>query len=852
MTLLACGESSDEVPDMFQPDMTRQLGDQYVAPVNDGGVDGTDAMPLADMRLPTPVTDCESLCERLRECSNGLLGPADTCEETCTELTGYNGYDAFLSCVDGAECTALNTCRVPEPPPPTCEEVCGVLDSCEPSTRLPESLADVETCTDACSEPARAEAIGVCGRSIAEGISSCDGDIFSRCLAERLYPVCSAVCDRKLECGVASDYIDCLVGCATPSSETDPVTRRRARLRQTCWQTAAECAEAIQCDEPATPALYDPTALCTADDGCNRQIDAPCADTVLALSVSIDHEALDCVAQSLTQTCNESLAECFTQTTLDPLDCDEYCAIAMLCEQLPEGQSEFDCSTNCRAAASGSSEDMARFRRPTSCAYVNTCEDLQLCLEQSGGTDICASACNHLSGCENLDGSNVDLNTCTLECNDSSTLREEVYFTCNAIMDACLTPEQCAVPPAPDCTTICDGLQGCGLSTPRCIQSCDDTAYLEPDAFIETYACHAVARNCPEHERCQQGDDSAGRACIQYCRGELDCAGDQSAMLACIDRCANGLSGQAGVRFESNYACLQALPIDATCDAVDACNVMNTPESICNAVCTATSECALLDDNQTLEACRTNCIGDLSVDPDAYACALRAGRVTNGCIDLAVCLDIDVPEADPACVTQCQARAQCDESIDQFLCERQCDPALAGTALRLSCLAQHSECESVLSCLDNPVEDPNICAGICTTLEQCDGQIGPGNRYEDSIICQTACGIEALVNTSADHPAVSVCLGESDCVDEEIERCFNGGASAPTCDNAWTAYEECGNDSNFLWAFVTPAVTDRASYLSFCMSLIASDGAAAIEPKLECVINAAATGMCDEQIACAF
>jgi hypothetical protein len=437
MTLLACGESADESLDMSQPDMTRQLGDQYVPPVNDGGVDPADAMPLADMRLPTPVTDCPSLCERLQECSSGLLGASDTCEETCAELASYDGYDAFLACANGAECNALNSCRVPEPPPPTCEEVCGVLDTCEPATRLPQSLADVDTCTDACTDPARAEAIGVCGRSIAEGISTCDGDIFSRCLAERLYLVCSAVCDRKLECGVASDYIDCLVGCAAPSSETDPVTRRRARLRQTCWQTAAECAEAIECDEPAAPAQYDATALCVADEACNSQIDAPCADTVSALSVSIDHEALDCVAASLTQTCNESLANCFTQATLDPLECDEYCAIAMLCEQLPEAQSEFDCSTNCRAAVGGSPEAIARFRRPTSCAYVNTCEALRLCLEQSGGTDLCASACDHLVGCEDLDGGTVDLDACTVECNGSSTLREEVYFTCNATIDVC-------------------------------------------------------------------------------------------------------------------------------------------------------------------------------------------------------------------------------------------------------------------------------------------------------------------------------------------------------------------------------------------------------------------------------
>ena len=66
------------------------------------------------------------------------------------------------------------------------------------------------------------------------------------------------------------------------------------------------------------------------------------------------------------------------------------------------------------------------------------------------------------------------------------------------------------------------------------------------------------------------------------------------------------------------------------------------------------------------------------------------------------------------------------------------------------------------------------------------------------------------------------------------------------------AYEECGNDTNILWALAMPPVTDRASYLAFCNGLIAAEGAATIEPRIECVIDAAANGMCDQQIACAF
>jgi hypothetical protein len=850
LILTACGDDTSESMDMFQPDITRQLGDQYVTPTPDGGAEPADVSPLADMRTPTPVTDCTSLCERLTECSNGLLGDAASCVDTCNSLASFDGYDAFLSCVDDAACSELNGCRVPEPPPPTCEEVCAVLGSCEPATRLPESLADVDTCTDACSDPARSEAIGFCGRSIAEGVSECNGDVFSRCLAERLYPVCSAVCDRKLECEVESDYIDCLVDCATPSSETDPVTRRRARLRQTCWQTAADCSAASLCDEPTSDPQYDPTALCAADEACNL-VDDPCAQTVSALSLSIAHEALDCVAGSLSTACDTSLTSCFTQANIDPLECDEYCAVAMLCEQLPEGQTEFECSTSCRAAVDGSAQNIARFRRPTSCAYVNTCEELSLCLGQSGGADVCASACGHLSTCEQAD---IDSMTCISTCDAASTLRQEVFYTCNAVINACASPQQCAVPPAPDCTTICDGLSGCGLESLRCIQRCDDNAYLQPDDFIETYACHAVARNCPDHERCQNGERSAGRACIQACRGQLECAGDQSAMLSCIDTCAAGFSGSAGVEFEFNYQCLQGLAIDATCDEIDSCSTMTSSQAVCDAVCDAQNRCELLED-QTVEGCQEACLQGLITEPDAYTCALRAGRVANGCIDLAQCLNIEVTPAPPACVTRCAARAQCDETIDQFLCERQCDPAIEGTyeaSIRMSCLEAHSDCISILACLDSPVEDQSICVDVCSAIEQCPGEIGVDGRYVDLATCETSCGIEALVDTEADHAALNICLDEVICVAEEVERCFNGGASAPTCDNAWTAYEECGNDENFLWAFVSPPVTNRASYLAFCNGLISMEGAMAIEPRLECVISAAANGLCDDQIACSF
>ena len=115
-------------------------------------------------------------------------------------------------------------------------------------------------------------------------------------------------------------------------------------------------------------------ALCEADLSCT-QIDSPCEERVLELSTSIAHSTLDCLSDTIDENCNTNVTACFTDNALNPLDCDEYCAVAMLCEQLPNGQSEFDCSSACRAAVEGSAAERARFQRPTTCAYVNSCDE---------------------------------------------------------------------------------------------------------------------------------------------------------------------------------------------------------------------------------------------------------------------------------------------------------------------------------------------------------------------------------------------------------------------------------------------------------------------------------------------
>ena len=159
-------------------------------------------------------------------------------------------------------------------------------------------------------------------------------------------------------------------------------------------------------------------------------------------------------------------------------------------------------------------------------------------------------------------------------------------------------------------------------------------------------------------------------------------------MLACIDECAEGFTGQEGLDFEQNFGCLSQLPPDATCDNVATCNASAFPKSVCHNVCTARERCTLIEDGQTIEDCKAECVPAVENNPDAYACALRASRITNGCLDLAACLNIEIEPAAPECVTLCAARVQCDETADQFLCERQCDPTVNGTSTCLNCLGR--------------------------------------------------------------------------------------------------------------------------------------------------------------------
>ena len=827
---------------------TRQLGDAYVAPSSDMGDLIADANTLNDMRVPTAVTDCPSLCTRLSECNRNVLGNQEECLSACESMSQYENFANYLSCVDRAACTQLDSCVLPEPPPPTCEEVCEALEDCDPSPRLPTGFRDISRCDEACEQESIAASMVICGGAIVEGSSTCDSENFSECLADQLYPNCYAVCDRKLMCGASENLIDCVVECASPMGDSDPIMRRRARLRQTCWQTADTCDDARRCDEPTPSPTVDPSALCTADAQCSL-IDAPCEETVAEIGPSIGAAALRCVAETIGESCDAPLTQCFMQADLEPLDCDEYCAVAALCEVLPQGQAEFDCVSDCRAAiGNGAPEAINRFRRPTACAYANTCADLSECLAQGADTDLCTSACDHLTLC---DAAN-EAEACNQRCAAANSLREDLFWSCNALVNTCQSA-QCSVPPAPNCDTICLGLEGCGLADDNCHRTCDDSAYLEPATFVSRYACHAVARNCPDRDLCENNQFTAGNACVQQCRGDLGCTGDQATLLSCIDRCASGLEGDSGLRFELNYTCLSNLPSDATCADISACNAAPTADAVCASICGATEACGLLDMDEDLTACQAECALNFgSASTTAYACALRAGRIANGCLDLAACLNIEVPPAAPACVTQCEARARCDQTTDQFLCERQCDANQAGTDIRLACLDTYSDCPSIQACLDNPLADDQLCSDICNTLAQCDGQLGPNGRYADLVSCERSCGVEALVNVEIDYAAVGVCLGESDCVDDAIDRCFNGGSAAPTCDNAWTAYEMCDNDTNFLWAFLMPPVTDRASYIAFCSGLIASEGASVIEPRLECVINAAANGMCDQQIGCAF
>jgi hypothetical protein len=161
------------------------------------------------------VHDCAQACAVFEDCGridvwNGMI---DNCLEACAPVEDDARIANFYNCLAVASCENVDACTPPEPPPPTCSDICTAMDACEGDFRLPAALPNVGECTNACSDATLGPLMTRCGASVLAGV--CDPGDFDRCLLSGLYGDCFEACSRLKDCGSAEaeDAVACTLAC---------------------------------------------------------------------------------------------------------------------------------------------------------------------------------------------------------------------------------------------------------------------------------------------------------------------------------------------------------------------------------------------------------------------------------------------------------------------------------------------------------------------------------------------------------------------------------------------------------------------------------------------------------------
>ncbi len=799
--------------------------------------------PEPDMgRLVRDLETCDDICGVYADCDRLDLwaGTVEECLRGCADAELSDRFQGYRSCMQITACDALDECVVPARPRPECPDVCEALDDCGATARVPGGLPDVANCAAACNDRTLAQSIINCGEAIVYEPELCDEPTFAACVLGERQAACMNLCAARADCEEGLDPIDCALDCAQPPESDDPVARRRQTIARTCAAEAADCDELAACGQQVSRDIVGEATveeLCAAD---GEQCGFFAGDTCPAVAEPALREladgAIDCLVGGL-EACDGGLLRCFEPATLPPEACDEHCAVSFLCGTLPDGQIEFECVQQCRAAlASGDEALISPLRPGLTCAYDDSCADIAACIEASGAADACPAFCARLGelGQDVPEGCEAD---CLAR---SNTARGFAQRACGlAVADGEGYQAICTPPPPPRCDVLCARLDACELGGADCVASCDDADFADPDLFLPRLACVASTARCDERLICEGGDLSGGDACMAWCTRSIECGGAEVDPVDCLVECGEGLPAAEGLLFDGARACLEAAGPDAECEALDACVDAVPPDAYCETFCAATVGCRLVEGNEAcIAACRAT-----AEDPEQIeqaACAIGALNAGAGCAVIAECVGAEVEPASPACQSLCAAQNVCDEDADAFLCERDCIPEPEGTPLRAAC-AERATCAELQMCIDAPAAGPMACGDICATLGMCPDLIGEadGALYPDADACLADCGGLEALRGEGTAQAIAVCVDAAMCDGPTAAACFDIGP-AYTCQDAWDGFVSCSNEA-LLEGF---GVVDEASYLAFCGDLLAMDPATT-QGQIDCVVETAQQAMGD-------
>ncbi|MGK0361003.1 MAG: hypothetical protein ACI9U2_003321, partial [Bradymonadia bacterium] len=733
---------------------------------------------------------CEDICAVYDTCDRTadlFAGGAAECATRCAEGAESDRFADYRTCMQITRCVDLQDCRIPTPPPPSCEDVCTAIEACPNDFRVPTGLEGVEGCAAACADQTLNGAISDCGRPVLTG--TCDEPGFAECVLAAVASDCAEECIVRAGCDPELDAVDCALACASAEAPEDPVAARRVQVSRNCARNAESCEALAICDQRAgRPIVGDATIeqLCAANAECGFFAVDTCADDAPGVLRRLADGAIDCFVDHLSNACGTPPLDCFAPGPQPNLACQEHCLLSDLCGLLPEDQMEFECLENCQAALiSGDPELGAPFISRFECIYSQTCEELEACQRAARPGVSCRVLCQTQIECASPGA--VD---CLDQCEAApDATRARVERACTGAADGCENIDLCVTPEAPTCGLYCDPVEACGQGTPGCATDCDNRDFEQPGDFLPLIACLNSTDRCADRQVCLDGDVSRGELCMAWCAASVTCNPQSYERLeTCVATCAQrGIDGQAGLTVEAASECLLEAGSDAECAVLSACLNSASMRDACPTYCAELDRCGL-GDAQCEAECRD--IEDNVFFTDA-ACVLNSRRRNANCETIAECIDVPLPAIPRPCDTLCAAQARCDDRIDPFLCGLECDPDAEGLAVRAGCLTI-APCEDAALCDVEPQPaEPAECAAACDAIAACPGLVGEedGALFIDVEQCRGQCAGGSLLFGPEFGAELQACVGGAMCDADAIATCF--AAPDDLCERGAVAVAVC-------------------------------------------------------------
>jgi hypothetical protein len=769
-------------------------------PAPDGG--SADAAP-ADAARPgpdaaiAPVESCQDACDRFAACERlgEVFGDEGACLAACERSARGGPPTAFFECLGVEACNLLHLCRLPAPPPLTCDEVCADATACEAT--LPFDCAS--TCAGA------AGPVGACGERLYAG--RCDVDGFVRCVAGEVFSDCSFRCERATACGVEVPD-DCLGACLAEGDAPDPLARLRGEQRNTCVRLAAQdCARVHAClhpeDAPAPP-VADRATFCRLWEACPSGRELPCDLGWQRVSPPEGPwGAAECVVARLeADGCPDDLfrliEDCFAAGPVHAgPGCLALCEARDLCGHADAGRQA--CVDGCEARLAGGLDAAERQRLAFPCALSASCDGLDACLEAAAPATACADHCTALDAC------GLAPEACAAACEaDFTHDRQAAWRACVAAAEGdCGAAAACAPTAPPLCEAQCARFEACNMVAPGpdCLLACDDDHFADADIAERRFACVLTAQTCfagrgDVHtvDGCRLNPLVGGSECLAWCRAVSDACvpGGARGYEDCLVECGAGFVGGEAVGFAATRDCLAANVVTGECAPLVAC-VAEPPAPDCASWCGGLVACGLEDDG-----CAARCAADTLAVTRALQQAGCVRAAGDDCAAVEACV---VTVAAPAAPVDPQAFCAAYEGcgLDEAL-RQPCAAALRFIEAQGPGAARCVFDEMRAACPRDPflvlqrcgggspaVDEAGACAALCEARAVCDALDG-----QTGARCLADC---ARVFVSDDEAAARLrpllaCADARACGD--LAACLARSGPGGVCEGHCAAVAACG------------------------------------------------------------